>query len=82
MRKFKSSMLILLLLLQACTVVPRVLIQRVCPAIPPLDQQPAALEPSFIDRMQDFLRGNLPEETEYSLTSPNAKLPTAQPVKP
>ena len=82
MQKFKSSMLILLLPLLGCTTAPRVLVQAICPSIPPLDQQPAALEPDFTVRMQSFLLGRLPEGSEYSLNLQSAKLPTAQPAKP
>lgn len=82
MRKSTASTLILLTLLSACASAPRVIVQRVCPAIPPLEQAPAAQQPSFSARMQTLLSGKLPEQTDYSLTLPNAKLPTARPVTP
>ena len=75
-------MLTCLLLLQGCQTAPRVLVQAICPQIPELDQQPAAQVPSFTDRMQSFLQGKLPEQTDYSLTSNSAKLPTIKPERP
>ena len=82
MRKSTALMLTLLLLLQACTTAPRVLVQTVCPPIPPLEQRPAALEPSFTETMRSFLVGKVPEPSALDLTWPSAKLPMVQPAKP
>jgi len=72
-------MLILLLPLAACQTVPRVLVHSICPRLPDLEQTPAAQVHSFTERMDSFLLGNLLAPTDYSLTSPNARLPTAKP---
>ena len=61
------------MLLTGCATVPNVLVKAVCPRVPALDQLPVALEPNFTDRMQAFLSGNLPEQTNFSLNSGNAK---------
>ena len=79
MRKLPALMLTCLLLLQGCQTAPRVLVQAVCPRIPPLEQTPAAQVPSFSDKMASFLRGSLQEQTDYSLTLPSARLPMIQP---
>jgi hypothetical protein len=75
----KSLLLIspLLLLLQGCQTAPRVLMQAVCPAIPPLEQD--APGPDFTGPMQSFLRGNLPGPTSYELTLPGVKASTTPP---
>ena len=82
MRKYLVSLLLLPVLLQGCQTAPRVIVQAVCPAIPPLEQPPALLEPTFSDRIANFLSGKLPEPTGLDLSWPTAKLPMAQPVKP
>jgi hypothetical protein len=38
--------------------------------------------PSFTNRMRDFLAGKLTEQSDYSLTSPSAKLPLIKPERP
>ena len=82
MRKLPALMLILLLPLLGCQTAPRVLVQSICPRLPDLEQAPAAQVPAFGARMASFLAGSLPEPTDYSLTSPSAKLPTAKPKTP
>ena len=82
MRELLPLTLLWLLLLQGCQTAPRVIVQAVCPAIPPLEQPPALLEPTFSDRMESFLRGKVPEPTPSDFALPNAKLPTSQPAKP
>lgn len=82
MRTLHALILILLLPLLGCKTAPTVQLQAICPRIPALDQRPAAQEPSFTNKMQSFLQGNLTEPSAYSLTLTNAKLPTSQPAKP
>lgn len=79
MRKLLPLILTCLMLLTGCETAPRV--QASCPAIPPLDQLPAAQVPSFTETMRNFLSGSLGKPTGYELTLPNAKLPTVQPEK-
>ena len=81
MRKSLLLTALSLLLLQGCGTVQRVMVQGICPSIPPLEQDSALLEPTFQDRMESFLQGNLPAQTSYELTSSNAKLPTAKPAQ-
>ena len=75
MRKLLGLLLIVTLLLSGCgTVRPApTVVERVCPRIPPLEQPPAAQEPSFTARMDSFLSGSLPGLSDYSLSSSNAK---------
>lgn len=80
MLKLRNLALILPVLLAACQTAPRVLVQAVCPAIPALEQD--APGPAFGDRMENFLRGNLPEQTDYGLTSGSASKPIKLPVTP
>ena len=83
MRKSIASTLICTALLSACaTSAPRVMVQRVCPAIPRQEQTPAAQQPSFTVRMQALLSGRLTEPTDYSLTLPSAKPPMVPRVTP
>ena len=73
--------MITLLSLTACTTVPKpVQVMEVCPAVPmlELDLPPDAQGRSFLDRMQRFLSGSLETQTDYSLHSTPAKLPTIQ----
>ena len=59
-----------LLLLTACATAPRpVQVLEVCPRIPALELQidQEALDSSFLDRMQLFLSGRLPEPISYAL---------------
>lgn len=67
-----------LLLLPGCSPAPIVSppVQVECPRPPPLARVP--LGPSFQDRMEDFLRGKLPEQTSFVPASPRA---TAGPTK-
>ena len=83
MYKSIAWMPILLMLLSGCQTAPSVppSAQVMCPRLPPLIQEPAALEPSFTERMQNFLAGKLPEQSESSPTSPSAKPPTVGPGK-
>jgi hypothetical protein len=69
----------MLILLTACAsapTVPRVL--QVCPKPPPLELglSPDALERSFTDRMENFLRGKLDGPTSYALPSGSVRLRT------
>ena len=48
-----------------------------CPRVPSVAW--AAPEPDFIDRMQDFLSGRLPEPISYELILPNAAQSTTKP---
>ena len=82
MRKSLSLTILSVLLLSGCANAPRVLIQAMCPRVPELQQESAALEPSFTDRMQSFLQGNLPELNDYSLTSNSVRLSTEMSTKP
>lgn len=82
MRKSPPSIILLLVLLQGCASAPRVVMQAICPAIPPLDQPAAELEPDFTERMANFLQGKLPEQKPSPYDLPNAKLSTVQPVLP
>ena len=82
MRKSLPLTILWLLLLQGCASGQRVIVQAVCPAIPPLEQPSALLEPTFSDRMESFLRGKVPEPTHSVFALPNAKLPTVPPAKP
>ena len=78
MLRSKSSTVALLLLLTGCASAPTV--PPLCPQLPELEE--AAPEPPFTDRMQNFLLGNLPGQTDYSLGSSAAK-PSIRPrVKP
>lgn len=53
-----------------------------CPQLPALSSLPPhVLEPSFIDRMQNFLHGKLSEPISYELPSKNVRLPTMRPEK-
>lgn len=78
MRKSVVLMLASLSLLASCATAPAVLVKAICPRPPALDQPPAAQEPDFIERMQALLSGKLPAPTDFSLTSPNAKLSTTK----
>ena len=82
MLKFRYLIPVLLVQLQACATVPAVIVQAVCPAIPPLEQQPALLEPTYSDKMASFLSGRLPGQTVYDYSLPSAKISTTPPVKP
>ena len=81
MRNYLPLTILLLVLLQGCATAPSgpVVVQAVCPALPPLEQ--AAPEPSFTERMQSFLRGSLPALTGSDYSFPNAKLSTQPPAK-
>lgn len=79
MRKLLAWTLISLMLLSACQTAPTVQVVPICPQIPPLEQTPAALVPSFTGRMQSFLAGKLPEPSDLLVSLPNAKLPTVEP---
>ncbi len=82
MRKCLVYLLLLPVLLQGCQTAPRVIVQAVCPAIPPLEQPPALQEPTFSDKMASFLSGKVPEPINSDYSLPSAKLPTTQPAKP
>lgn len=82
MLRLQNLTLILPMLLAGCATAPSVLVKAICPQIPELDQVPAAQVPSFTDRMQQLLSGKLPEQTDYSLTSPNVKISMPRPEKP
>ena len=80
MRKSLLSTVLSALLLQGCATAPRVIVQAVCPRIPPLEQPSAQLEPTFSDRMLNFSQGKLPEPTSSDYSLPSAKLPTNLPA--
>ena len=82
MQKSTALLLIWLTLLTGCASAPRVLVQAICPAIPELDQPPAAQAPAFGPRMQLLLGGKLPEPISYELTSPSARPSTTWPATP
>ena len=82
MRKCLVYLLLLPALLQGCQTAPRVIVQAVCPAIPPLEQPSALLEPTYSDRMASFLSGRVPGPISSDYSLPSAKLPTLQPAKP
>ena len=61
---------VIALILSGCATGPRpVQVMEVCPRIPVLELQiePEALDSSFLDRMQLFLSGRLPEPISYAL---------------
>lgn len=63
------------LLLTACATAPKpVQVMQACPTIPALELSlpQDALEQGFLDRMQDFLQGRLPEPISYELRLPPA----------
>lgn len=82
MRKLLLLTLLWPLLLQGCATAPRVILQAVCPSIPPLDQPPAQQEPTFSDRMGNFLSGKVPEPIGYDYSLSSAKPDTLPPAKP
>lgn len=70
MKRFKLSMLALLLSIPSCATVHSALVEQVCPRLPALDKLPAdALERSYTDLMQNFLRGSdaMPTNSDFSL---------------
>lgn len=82
MRKSLLSILPLLALLTGCQTVPRVLLTAVCPAIPPLGQPSAQLEPTFSDKTASFLSGKVPEQTSYDYSLSTASEATKPPAQP
>jgi len=82
MPRLRNLMLILPMLLAGCAIGPNVLVKAICPRLPELDPVPDALVRSYSNPMQNFLSGNLTEQTDYLLTSGNAKLNTIKPEKP
>lgn len=68
--------------LWSCQSAPRVMVQAICPAIPSLGQQQAQQEPTFTDRMANFLQGKLPEQTNSASTSSNANVDTTLQKQP
>jgi hypothetical protein len=79
MRRSATLTLVLPLWLTACaTVAPAPPKPIQAPAIPTLDKpDPAVLDPSFLERMQNFLQGRLPEQIVSAppsdSASPNTK---------
>jgi hypothetical protein len=73
-----ALLLPMLILLTACASAPTVRVLEVCPKVPPLELglSPDALERSFTDRMENFLRGKLPGPTSYALPSGSVRLRT------
>ena len=68
--RLAASIVIMLPLLTACATAPRpVQVMEVCPRIPVLELQikQEALDSSFLERMQLFLSGKLPEPISYEL---------------
>jgi hypothetical protein len=65
-------------LLLGCATGPTVRVMEVCPKPPPLELglPPDALERSFTDRMENFLRGKLDGPTSYALPSGSVRLRT------
>lgn len=78
MPKYAQSMLALLTLsaITACSSVPRNEGLTTCPRIPAIAEE--ELGPDFQDRMRDFLRGKLPEETPSEQPSLSATPSTAK----
>lgn len=79
MRKLLPSTLILIGLLSGCATARHATVQAICPAIPPLEQPSALLEPTYSDRMASFLAGKVPEQTPYDYSLSAAKPPMKQP---
>ena len=73
------STLAMLLFLTGCATGRNVQILEVCPRVPILELQidQEALDSSFLDRMQLFLSGRLPEPISLGLRLPPA-LPTQE----
>jgi len=72
--RFDRLVLALPVLLTACASAPSAPPRQVpCPVPPVLDAPPAsALEVRFLERMQNFLQGKLPEPTSSAPASPSA----------
>ena len=64
MKKLKVFLLSSILLLMSCSSAPRVAAPTQVPQLPVLEKP--AQEPSFTERMENFLRGKLPEQTKSS----------------
>ena len=71
--RFGRLTLALLPFLTACASAPPAPRQVPCPVPPALDAPPpSVLEQGFLERMQNFLQGKLPEPTSSAAPSTNA----------
>ncbi len=76
--RFAALLLSATVLLTACAITPSApQVTQTCPLPPPLmmDIPEDVLEHSFIDRIQSFLSGRLPEPISYDLHSKPVKMP-------